>query len=192
MRYLLYISLISLLTACLGTNRQNPPSAIFDFGLESEGDRINTLVDIGRITAVDAVDHRRMRYRLDYQNPAQIHTYAQSRWSSSPAALLESKVRSMTNAAKQGRCAIHLEIEAFDQVFASPDASSGVVSLHATLYAKQPRRNLYSHTIQTSAAAPSADSKGGVAALDNASSQAIRQILQWADETAARTPECAS
>lgn len=192
MRYLLYISLVSLLTACLGANRPGPESAIYDFGLKNEPGRIDTLVDIGRITAVDAVDHRRMRYRLDYQNPAQVHSYAQSRWSSSPAALLESKMRSMTNAAKQARCAIHLEIDAFDQVFVNPDASSGVVSLHATLYAKQPRRNLYSHTIQTSAAAPSADSKGGVAALDNASSQAIRQILQWADETAARTPECAS
>ncbi len=192
MRYLLYISLISLLTACLGTNRPGPESAIYDFGLKNEPDRIDTLVDIGRITAVDAVDHRRMRYRLDYQNPAQVHNYAQSRWSSSPAALLESKLRNMANATKQGRCALQLEIEAFDQVFTSPDASSGVVSLHATLYAKQPRRNLYSHTIQTSATAPSADSKGGVAALDSASTQAIRQILQWADETAVKTPECAS
>ncbi|PKO92731.1 MAG: hypothetical protein CVU15_06365 [Betaproteobacteria bacterium HGW-Betaproteobacteria-1] len=192
MRYLIYISLISLLTACLGANRPGPESAIYDFGLENQTDRIDTLVDIGRITAVGAVDHRRIRYRLDYQNPAQVHTYAQSRWSSSPAALLESKMRSMTNAARQAHCGINLEIEAFDQVFASPDANSGVVSLHATLYTKLPRRNLYSHMVQTSAAAPSADSKGGVAALDSASNQAIRQILQWADETASKTAECAS
>lgn len=192
MRHLLYIIMLSLLTACLGAAKPGPESAIYDFGLKNESAKISTTVDIGRITAIDAVDHRRMRYRLEYQNPAQVHTYAQSRWSSSPSALFESKLRSMTNAAKQAHCGINLEIEAFDQVFASPDTSSGVISLHATLYAKQPRRNLYSHIIQTSAAAPSADSKGGVAALDSASSQAIRQILQWADETAARTPECAS
>jgi cholesterol transport system auxiliary component len=192
MRYLLYICLTSLLTACLGANRPGPESAIYDFGLASKPDRIDTRVDIGRITAVDAVDHRRIRYRLDYRNPAQIHTYAQNRWASSPAALLESRVRSITNAAKQAHCGIHLEIEAFDQVFSSPNASSGVVSLHATLYAKQPRRNLFSHMVQTSSTAPSADSKGAVAALDSASSQAILQILQWADESAAKAPECAS
>ncbi len=191
MRYFFYLCLISLLTACLGAHRPAPESAVYDFGLPDEAARIDTSVDIGRITAVDAIDHRRMRYRLQYQNPTQVHTYTQSRWSDSPAALIASKLHSSVNPSKSAACAIHLEIESFDQIFTSPETSSGMVRLHVTLYAKASRQNLHSHMLQASAPAPSADSRGGVAALHEASKEALKQALQWADTTAAQTAACA-
>lgn len=97
MRYLIYCSLISLLTGCLAANKANPDQAVYDFGLNAETVSINANVDIGKITAVDAIDHRRIRYRLNYQNPIQVFTYTQSRWASSPAELLAARVRSMVN-----------------------------------------------------------------------------------------------
>lgn len=191
MRYFFHLCLISLLTACLGTHRSPPESAIYDFGLPSETARTNTDVDIGRITAVDAVNHRHIRYRLQYRNPAQVHTYAQSRWSDSPAALLASKLRSTVDLSKTAACAVHIEIETFDQLFTSPETSSGIVRLHVMLYDKASRQNLQSHMLQASAPAPSADSRGGVAALREAGGEALKLALQWADVSAAQNTACA-
>lgn len=191
MRYLFYLSLISLLTACLSANKAGPESAVYDFGLDGEDARVNTKTDIGRVSAENAIDHRHIRYRLDYQNPTQVFTYAQSRWSSSPADLLAAKLRSIANVSNPSGCNIKIHIEAFDQVFETPNSSTGIVKLHATLYAKKSRQPLLNHLVQESAPAPSADGKGGVAALDAASTKAILQILEWANAASAQAPECA-
>jgi cholesterol transport system auxiliary component len=190
MRYFIYWSLIGLLTGCLATSKPGPESAVYDFGLNVETGKIDSNVDIGKVTAVDAIDHRRIRYRLNYQNPSQVFTYTQSRWASSPANLLAAKFRTMVNISELSNCGINLQIEAFDQVFESPGSSAGLVKIHASLYAKKSRQNLLSHMVQENAGAPSADGKGGVAALDTASTNAILRIVEWANTNSAQRAEC--
>lgn len=190
MRYLIYLSIISLLTGCLSANKLGPESAVYDFGLQGEAVKTNTKINIGKVSAEDAIDHHRIRYRLNYQNPAQVFSYTQSRWSSSPAELLAAKMRSMTSVSNVSSCSIRIHIEAFDQVFETADRSSGVVKLHATLFAQKSRQPLFNHLVQENVLAPSADAKGGVAALNEASTKAIVRILEWADTAAAQAPEC--
>lgn len=190
MRYLLSISLIILLSACLGTNKPQPESTSYDFGLSAEIGTINSSVAIGQVTAIDAIDHRRIRYRLNYQNPAQVFTYSQHRWTTSPADLTASKLRTMTKVASPALCTLKIQIETFDHVFESATSSTGIVKLHASIYAKKSRDNLSSTVIQETATAPSADAKGGVAALDQASSAAITSILDWANKISGENNVC--
>jgi cholesterol transport system auxiliary component len=192
MRHILLLCMTILLTACLGKQRPVTESVVYDFGLPDTSARHDIRIDIGRITATDAIDHRRVRYRLQYRDPAQVHFYAHSRWSDSPAALIASKLRSMVNPSKSAACALHIEIESFDQVFSSPESSSGIVRLYVTLQAKDSQQALQSQMLQASASAPSADSKGGVAALREAGTDALKQALQWADVAAEQTTACAA
>lgn len=190
MRYLIHLGMIGLLTGCLSANKPGPESAVYDFGLHDETVRTNTRVNIGKVSAEDAIDHRRIRYRLNYQNPAQVFSYTQSRWSSSPADLLSAKLRSMASVSNVSNCSVMIHIEAFDQVFETANSSNGVVKLHAMLFAQKTRQPLLNHLVQENAPAPSADAKGGVAALDEASTRAIVRILEWADSAAAQATEC--
>ena len=190
MRYLFYISLVSLLSGCLGTNKPHPENTSYDFGLAVEIGALETKVEIGQVTAIDAVDHRRIRYRLNYQNPTEVHTYSQHRWTTSPANLTASKLRSMAKVSNPSQCTIKIHIETFDHVFQTANNSSGVVKFHASIYTKRSRETLASTVMQEEAVAASADAKGGVAALDQASTAAIKNLVDWANKVAGDTDAC--
>lgn len=192
MRYLMYVCLAGLLSGCLSTNKAGPESAVYDFGLNTDSTRIDSKVDIGRVTAIDAIDHRRMRYRLNYKNPTQVFTYTQSRWASSPADLLAAKLRSIANTSSSSNCSLRLQIEIFDHILETPNTGNGVVRLHVSLNENKSRQVVASHQIQESAPAPSADGKGGVMALNQASTKAIVKTLEWANTAAGKSPQCAN
>lgn len=191
MRYLLFISLITLLSGCLGNNKPQPESTSYDFGLSTEIGAISTGVAIEQVTAIDAIDHRRIRYRLNYQNPTQVLTYSQHRWTTSPADLISSKFRTMVKVASPAHCTLRIQIETFDHVFESASSSTGIVKLHASIYTKKSRDILSSTVIQEIATAPTADAKGGVAALDQASTAAITRIVDWANKITGENNACA-
>ncbi|MDZ4098997.1 MAG: hypothetical protein U1E13_09880 [Methylophilaceae bacterium] len=190
MRYLLYISLVSLLGGCLGTNKPHPENTSYDFGLAVEIGALETKVEIGQVTAIDAINHRRIRYRLNYQNPAEVHTYSQHRWTTSPADLTASKLRSMVKVSNPSQCIIKIHIETFDHVFQTANNSSGVVKFHASIYTRGLRETLASTIVQEEAIATSADAKGGVAALDQASTAAIKNLVAWANKVSGDTDAC--
>lgn len=192
MRYFTYVCLAGLLSACLSANRAGPEIAVYDFGLNPASTHIDSKVDIGGVTAIDAIDHRRMRYRLNYKNPAQVFTYTQSRWASSPADLLAAKLRSIANTPGASNCSLKLQIEIFDHILETPNTGNGVIRLHASLSEKKSRQIVASHQIQESAPAPSADGKGGVMALNQASTKAIVKALEWANTVAGQSSQCAS
>lgn len=191
MRYILTLSLITLLSGCLGTNKPQPESTSYDFGLGKEIGTISSNVSLSQVTAIDAIDHRRIRYRLNYQNPTQVFTYSQHRWTTSPADLTASKFRTMVKVASWTQCSMKIEIETFDHVFESANSSTGIVKLHATIHTKKSRDVLASNLVQEVAPAPSADAKGGVAALDQASSAAISKLVEWANSVSAEANACA-
>lgn len=192
MRYLMYVCLAGLLSACLPANKSGPESAVYDFGLNADATRIDSQVVIGQVIAIDAIDHRRMRYRLNYKNPTQVFTYTQSRWASSPADLLSAKLRSIATTSSPSNCSLRLQIESFDHIHETPTTGIGVVRLYASLSERDSRQIVASHQIQESAPAPSADGRGGVRALDQASTKAIVKALEWANTVAGKSTQCAS
>lgn len=184
--------LISLMLLCGCVSSLQPRAQalnFYDFGLQQ--DTLTSTLPIYRINAIDAINHHRIRYRLSYQNPEQVFTYAESRWSALPTDLLSLKsAGANSNDSSQTQCRLRLEITAFDQVFDSPDSSYGLVQLNATLLAQDLRKPLAEQRFTASATAGTADAKGGVQALNLASSDSLQQAFDWGQQTAGQQSEC--
>ena len=195
MRHLFILFIAAMLTGCLGGGKPKPSPAIYDLGLNSASDKTSELASrlpLDEISANQSLSSNRMRYRLAYQNPAQVFTYTESRWLSSPAELLSHKLRALSGATAppQQNCTLQLKLEAFDHVFESKTASHGVVQISAALLANKTHQVILRKQIEQSVAANSQDAQGGVAALNMASTQALTQAVQWGNEAAEASALC--
>jgi cholesterol transport system auxiliary component len=198
MRHLLYLLVLSLLAgslaACMG-GKTKPSPAIYDFGLTPVIQTTaapETKVQIDEVTAAESLNSNRIRYRLNYQNPARVFSYTESRWAALPTELLSAKIRasSKTILSNQANCSLKLQLEAFDHVFDSETASHGVIQLSVSLNDKKAQKIIASQQIEESAAASTPDAKGGVAALNQASTTAIAKALDWGNAMAEKSTAC--
>ncbi|MCB5186077.1 ABC-type transport auxiliary lipoprotein family protein [Methylobacillus gramineus] len=179
----------SLLGGCVSSIKpETKQLEFYDFGLASAQTRIEPKLPVDSISSSDAIQNNKIRYRLNYKNPAQIFAYAESRWSTLPLDLVRQKLGN--SALPQQQCSVKLNVVAFDQVFDSPGSNKGVVQIQSTLIDRKSRHLLASSLIEASSNAPTADVKGGVTALDTASTSALQQALAWAEQTAANTANC--
>jgi len=186
-RWITLLILAGSLSACLSLNGNKPQSGpqTFDFGLGEPGERIATQTSIENIRSGDALNNKRIRYRLAYQNAQQVAYYADSRWTAPPAELLTQSLRNrQAPAATSNGCLLTLSLDSFDQVFDSPTASQGLVQISASLQQKKSRQTVASRTFQASSPAPTADAAGGVAALSKASDQLLTEALTWTESQA--------
>jgi ABC-type uncharacterized transport system auxiliary subunit len=194
LHYLLVLSLfVGLLSACMG-GKTKPSPAIYDFGLMSgTGAAAQELkVRVSEVTAVESLNSNRMRYRLNYQNPARVFNYTESRWAALPVELLTAKIRALskTSQSSQTNCSLELQLEAFDHVFDSGTASHSVIQLDAGIYDKNMRKLIADQQFEEIATAPTPDAKGGVAALNQASTAAIAKALDWGNIVAEKSAAC--
>lgn len=76
---------------------------------------------------------------------------------------------------------LHLELDEFSQLFETPDKSSGVLRLRATVTQRGTTGDvlLAQRSFVAQQAAPTADAGGGVRALKAATDQAISEIEVW-------------
>ena len=79
---------------------------------------------------------------------------------------------------------LHLELEEFSQLFETPDKSSGVLRLRATLTQRGAAGEtlLAQRSFVVQQAAPTPDASGGVRALTGATDQAIQEIEVWLEQ----------
>jgi len=151
-----------------------------------------TLV-LPEVEASAALDSTAVLYRLGYSDAQQLRPYAQARWSMAPAQLVRQRLREQLGQrravlqAAQGMATakpaltLHLELDEFSHWFETPERSSGLVRLRATL--AQPEaggeRLLAQRSFVVQRAASSADAAGGVRALTAATDALIGEIEQW-------------
>ncbi|SNR62357.1 phospholipid/cholesterol/gamma-HCH transport system substrate-binding protein/cholesterol transport system auxiliary component [Methylobacillus rhizosphaerae] len=172
------------LSACVSSIKPEAKQLDFyDFGLQSATQRVTFNLPVAELNASNAIQHSNIRYRLNYKNPAQIFSYAESRWSTLPVDLVRQKI-DKTNASKSS-CSLKLQIVAFDQVFDTADSSHGIVQLQASIIENRSRQRISTTLISAQSTAGSADAKGGVNALDTASTAALQQAADWASATSA-------
>jgi cholesterol transport system auxiliary component len=172
-----------------------PAIAYYDFGPapdeEGAGDpRIPASLAVPEIQAPTWLDGRAMHYRLAYDEPARLRSYANSRWAASPVGLLGDVVRgrlarATTEGADVGRrrgsaqYLLRLEVEELGQVFESPSSSRAVVRLRAILLKRADRSVAGHHVFAASQPAPTADASGGVQALAAASRRIAGELVAW-------------
>ncbi|MDO9393842.1 MAG: hypothetical protein Q7T42_07720 [Methylotenera sp.] len=192
---LLTVSLIaSTLVACVGINKTSQNIAIYDFGLSvpSESNQTNTLkVLLEEPAAVESLNHNKIRYRLNYQNPSRVFFYTESRWAGLPTELFSSKLSKIVNLTKTPmNCSLKLKIEAFDQVFQTVATSEGIVQLSALVVEKKSKKIISSQLITESVTSLSPNAQGGTAALQQASENALKKVITWGNMIADNSELC--
>jgi cholesterol transport system auxiliary component len=162
-----------------------------------------------------ALNSTAVLYRLAYTDAQQLKPYTLARWSMPPAQLIGQRLRaqlglsraivspgdiSPTRPPRATASAptpasvatpaplmnLQLELEEFSQLFDTPDKSSGVLRLRATVTQRGTAGEVLlaqrSFIVQQSA--PTADASGGVRALTAATDQAISEIDGWLAQVA--------
>jgi cholesterol transport system auxiliary component len=193
------IGLGILAIAALASCALTPPSrelpASYDLGppprYEHAKPELSATVLLPDVTAPSWLDGRGIVYRLAYDDPARLRTYAQSRWEAPPAALLSQRLRGRFVAATQrgvitgddGARAdymIRVELEDFSQIFSAPGASRVAVRARASMVAVRQRRLVAQRVFSFERPAPSPDARGAVAAFADASDELSQGLLEWA------------
>jgi cholesterol transport system auxiliary component len=196
------------LTGCaLPTAPAHP--AVYDFGSGSTQSTPTTATRplvkapliVGEIEASPALDSNAMLYRLSYANPQQLRPYTQARWSMPPAQLLRQRLRarlgehhallnagdsllSSTKTAPTPPLNLRLELEEFSQLFDTPELSTGLLRLRATLTQISPtgQQLIAQRSFTLQRPAPSPDAAGGVQALTEASEAVALEVGAWVAE----------
>ena len=158
---------------------------------------------VGEIEASPALESTAMLYRLAYANPQQLRPYAQARWSMPPAQLLRQRLRARlgesyallnagdrligsapatgTAAPSRPPLSLRLELEEFSQLFDTPQQSTGLLRLRATLTQASPtgEQLIKQRTFTLQRPAPTPDAPGGVQALTEASDAVGVEVEAW-------------
>ena len=180
--------------ACAGcsfTPASVPPVALFDFGPVPPGNPTQTLrhpLVIYDVSAPAWLDSPSITYRLAYQDAARPQAYADSRWVSSPAELIATRLRGRLAASGKGGIvhpadgtrasyALRVELNEFTQVFDAPGSSRAVVRLRASVLGSRALIAQKSFSVDGPVGTP--DAEGGVRALIAASDEALDQLVAW-------------
>lgn len=148
-------------------------------------------------TSGGALENQAVLYRLGYLDAQQLRPYSLARWTMPPAQLIRQRMRDRLGQqrvvlnAREGVALnrsqnanlpmLRLELEEFSQLFSAPDASVGLLRLHATLVEITPagERLLAQRSLAVQRPATSSDAAGGVRALTAATDAAIDELDQW-------------
>src|SRR5690606_19899013 len=129
--------------------------------------------------------NERMVYRLNYDDPLQARTYANSRWSANPLLLVTQRIKSrLAQAGVKVLSAtdsatdvpsLRIEIDDFSHAFSSTTASEGQVVLRASLFDGHALSG--QKTFMRVTPAPSADAAGGARALAGSTDAVAADII---------------
>ncbi|CAM8668781.1 COG3218 ABC-type uncharacterized transport system, auxiliary component [Comamonadaceae bacterium] len=181
---------------------------VYDFGpgavAQAPANRMAPLppLVLAEVQAPQALDNTAVLYRLNYSDAHVLQPYAQARWSMPPAQLLRQQLRAALSAQRAvlnahegvqspaGALVLRLELEEFSQIFDSPQASTGLLRLRATLSQPAPvgEALVAQRVVLVNSPSASPDAAGGVRALAAAAAQAVEQLDQWVQQTQAALP----
>ena len=200
------IAVAGLMAGCSAIDKPVRPS-MYDFGpgVPTQSAAASTpvaqalptmaIADIS--TAGGALENQAVLYRLAYSDAQELRPYSQARWSMPPAQLVNKRMRELLGqrrvvlTAREGIALnrsqnanlpmLRVELEEFSHLFSTPDASVGLIRLHATLVDITPlgEKLVAQRSFAIQRPATSANSAGGVRALSEATDAAIEAIDQW-------------
>jgi ABC-type uncharacterized transport system auxiliary subunit len=175
-----------LLAACYSTGKQGGDSAlnVYDFGppvRQSPAGALRGELAV-EVRAPLWMDSMGIEYRLLYADPARLRSYTRARWAGPPAQLIQQRMVQQLGLMPAGqgrtRCVLRIDIDAFAQVFDDPATSRGQLRGRAQLLDRN-RALLTIYEFRIEKPAPSADSRGGVAALTAAVDQLAVDLEIW-------------
>ena len=188
MKKVLVILLGLLLSACVGGIRSGTQAIVYDFGLPAtrlvtDGSWSRLALDVKSPPWFDSLY---INYRLAYDDPLKQREYAGSRWAGVPDVLLAQRLRQQLGIVTAGGsmvvdCLLKVELQAFSQVFDSPQSSRGVLLASASLIDRK-RQLVAERQVMIEKPAITADAHGGVVALVSASDELGQELAFWLAE----------
>jgi cholesterol transport system auxiliary component len=183
----------ALLAGCAAGGKGPAGNTLYDFGSAAEPIAATgaaaavPAVVLADVTGNAAFDNERMFYRLNYADPLQARSYANSRWSSTPLQMLTQrfksrvaqagvKVLSATDAS-DGVPLLRIDLDDFTHSFDSTTSSYGQLVLRASLF--RGHTLLDQRTFSRKVGARSADAAGGARALAQAADAVSADMLVW-------------
>ncbi|WP_256996350.1 ABC-type transport auxiliary lipoprotein family protein [Methylococcus capsulatus] len=168
MRRLSWTLMLSLATSACSLLPERPPQpAQHDFG--AAGAAAPAPWSSVDVDAPEWLRNDRLQYRLLYAKPTELRSYTLDRWIAPPSELLEQRL-------KAGRSAngyrLHIELQAFEQVFERPGSSHVMIRLRAETPAD-------TETFQFDQPTASPDAAGAVQAFAQAVDRAVAQLRAW-------------
>lgn len=190
-RALLALATCAVLAGC-ASSKAPSTRAVYDFGPANPplaaGNRatLPALV-ITDVTGTAAYDSERMFYRLNYADPLQARSYANSRWNATPLQLLTQRFKSRvaqsgvkvlsTTDASTGVPLLRIDLDDFTHSFESAASSYGEVAVRVSLFDKHTLVD--QRTFRHKVAAQSADAPGGARALAQAADAVATEMIAW-------------
>ena len=180
------------LAGCASSSKSRANNDQFDFGplgapVAQMPQAPIAAVVVMDVTGSPAFENERMLYRLNYADPLQARTYANSRWSANPLILVTQRIKArLAQAGVKVLSAtdtmnnvpiLRIELDDFTHAFASTAQSEGQVALRASVF--RGHTLLDQKTISRASPAPSADAAGGVRALAASTDAAAADIAAW-------------
>ena len=191
-RALLALAVAAALAGC-ASSKGPSGNTIYDFGpainptvVATDGAALKAVV-ITDVTGNAAYDSERMFYRLNYADPLQARSYANSRWSSTPLQLLTQRLKSRTaqagmkvlsaTDASNGVPLLRVDLDEFTHSFDSTTSSYGQVALRVSLF--QGHNLIDQRTFRHKVTATGADAPGGARALALATDMVANDMIVW-------------
>ena len=186
-----------LLAGCTIDRRDSTGPTAYDFGPAPAYKRSNPALPgtvlIAPVRSPAWLDDAGIVYRLLYEDATRTHSYAMSKWSAEPGALVTDRLRSRFAALAQGVVApgfnagsdytLRVELEDFSQHFDAPSQSRARVRARATLLDTAGRKFLAQRVFEIERPA-SPNATGAVKALTDATDAILEELAKWAVENA--------
>jgi len=145
----------------------------------------STAVKVLDVSAPEALESDKLRYRLSYADAQQTAAYANSHWTMMPSQLLTQRLRGalssrgtvLTGADGVSAPVLKVDLSEFEQVFDSQSESHAAITARATL--TQNGKLVGQRTFIARAPSRSPDAAGGAQALATASDDLVAQIGAW-------------
>lgn len=147
---------------------------------------LNSLV-VTDVTGSASYDSERIFYRLNYADPLQARSYANSRWSTTPLQMVTQRFKTRlaqagakvlsTSDASTGVAILRVDVDDFIHTFTSAAQSEGEVAVRVSLF--QGHTLVDQKSIRRTTPAATADAGGGATALAASTDAVAADIVAW-------------
>ena len=193
---LMFIATVAAAAQLAGcASSKGAPNTIYDFGPARAPASVAATTPSGLLTSLvvtdvtgsSAYDSERIYYRLNYSDPLQARSYANSRWSTTPLQMLTQRFKTRiaqtgakvlsTTDASTGVAILRIDVDDFIHTFTGVAQSEGEISIRASVF--QGRVLVDQKSFRRTSPAATADAAGGAAALAASTDAVAADIVAW-------------
>jgi cholesterol transport system auxiliary component len=178
-------AMLLALAACNVLPAQAQLPQVHDFGPASDSGDPATPVQVGQVTAPTWLSDNAIHYRLLYSDPTTLRSYADNRWVSSPAELVDAGLRYLlppgSGRASGDSYVLDTQLLEFEQEFSTANEAKVRLVLQASIRRTSDGQVVAEQRFEMEQAS-SADVQGAVTGLAQLAQKLERAVADWAKD----------